>query len=182
VAIFIMSNIFLSSDLHLGHAAILNFKRSDGVTSLRVFEDVTHMNEYIIMQHNRVVQPSDKWYCLGDIAMNKKFLPILSRMNGEKILIKGNHDLDKASEYLKYFKDIRAVHQLNGFILSHIPIHPNSLSRWKGCIHGHLHSNVVTLGDTLVPDTRYTNVSVECLIDYTPVSLEEVSTLVKIQT
>ena len=169
-----MANIFLSSDMHFHHKNILTFKRNDG-SPLRVFEDVTHMNEYIVYMHNRVVGPSDKWYCLGDATMarNEAGLEILGRMNGEKILIKGNHDLAPIHQYLKYFKDIRATHQLDGFILSHIPIHTESLSRWSGNIHGHLHANVVKVGDTQVPDHRYINVSMECLEDYTPLSLEQ---------
>lgn len=170
-----MSNIFLSSDMHFHHKNILTFKRNDG-SPLRVFDDVTHMNEYIVMMHNRVVGPKDKWYCLGDCTMgkNEKALEILSRMNGEKILIKGNHDLAPAHQYLKYFKDIRGTHQLDGFILSHIPIHIESLSRWLGCIHGHLHANVVTKAGTKIPDPKYYSVCMEQLDDYKPVSLEEI--------
>lgn len=133
------------------------------------------------MQHNRVVSPSDKVYFLGDVAMakNAKTLDILLRMNGEKVLIKGNHDLAKSNEYLKYFKDIRGTHQLDGMLLSHVPIHPNSLSRWKVNVHGHLHYNRVTIGDTKVLDHRYFNVSMECLDDYTPISLEDLKKRVK---
>ena len=174
-----MSNIYLSSDPHFGHENILKFTKEDG-SPLRVFEDATHMNEYMVMQHNRVVQPNDKWYCLGDLAMHKKFLPILNRMNGEKILIRGNHDTESASEYLKYFKDVRGSHQLEGMLLTHIPIHPESLSRWKANIHGHLHSNRVMLPQspaTIYPakiDHRYYSVCMEQLDDYTPVSIEQV--------
>lgn len=169
-----MSNIFLCSDHHFDHKNILTFTRNDG-SPLRKFDDVTHMNEYMVMQHNRRVSPNDKVYFLGDVTMsrNAKGLGILRRMNGEKILIKGNHDLASSNMYLEHFKDIRACHQLDGFILSHIPVHPNSLSRWKANIHGHLHANVVTIGDTLVPDPRYINVSMERLISYTPISLEQ---------
>lgn len=167
--------------MHFHHKNILSFKLSDGVTPLRVFDDVTHMNEYIVMQHNRVVGPKDKWYCLGDVTMarNEAGLEILGRMNGEKILIKGNHDLAPAHQYLKYFKDIRATHQLDGFILSHIPIHTESLSRWDGCIHGHLHANKVKKdviaedgGTFKIDDHRYFSVCMEQLEDYTPISLE----------
>jgi calcineurin-like phosphoesterase family protein len=168
-----MPNIFLASDYHFGHESIMKFTRSDGVTPLRVFKDAAHMNEYIVMQHNRVVRPKDKVYMLGDIAMNKKFLPILLRMNGEKILIRGNHDTEPAGEYLKYFKDVRGTHQLDGMLLSHIPVHPSSLGKCKANIHGHLHANVVSIEGTDVPDRRYISVCMEQLDDYTPISLEK---------
>lgn len=179
-SIVTMSNIFLSSDMHFHHKNILTFKRNDE-TPLRVFADVTHMNEYIVYRHNLVVGPKDKWYCLGDVTMgkNEAALEILGRMNGEKILIKGNHDLAPAHQYLKYFKDIRATHQLDGFILSHVPIHTESLSKWVGNIHGHLHANVVLKEGTKIPDPRYINVSMEQLDEYAPVSLEELKSRIK---
>lgn len=167
-----MSNIFLCSDNHFHHANILTFKRNDG-TPLRVFEDVNHMNEYMVMQHNRVVQPCDKVYFLGDVTMGKnaKALEIIGRMNGEKILIKGNHDLAPARVYLEHFKDIRGTYQLDGMLLSHIPVHSQSLSRWKCNIHGHLHANAVQ-NEHGHEDRRYYSVCMERLDNYTPISLE----------
>lgn len=164
-------NVFLISDQHFGHKNILNFKRRDGITPLRVFSSVEEMDETMVERHNSVVRPNDKVYMLGDLAMNKKCLPIIARLNGEKILIKGNHDQEKLSGYAKYFKDVRGSHQLAGYLLTHIPIHPDSLSRWKASIHGHLHSDLVQLNGK--PDPRYINVSVE-QINYTPISLEEI--------
>lgn len=174
-----MSNIFLCSDHHFHHQNILTFKREDG-SPLRVFNDVNHMNEYMVMQHNRVVSPSDKVYFLGDVTMSRNTvgLQILSRMNGEKILIKGNHDLASASTYLTYFKDIRGTHQFDGMLLSHIPIHPDSLSRWKCNVHGHLHANRVKLPNGHI-DERYQSVCMEQLDDYTPISLEQLKSRMK---
>jgi calcineurin-like phosphoesterase family protein len=100
-------------------------------------------------------------------------LEILGRMNGEKILIKGNHDQCKPDAYLKYFKDIRGSHQFEGLIMTHIPIHPESLARWGLNVHGHLHYQVVKLPLAQIPDKRYFNVSME-RINYTPISLEEI--------
>lgn len=168
-----MANTFFCSDHHFGHSNILKFTRNGG-TPLRVFEDVDHMNEYMVMQHNRVVSPNDKVYMLGDLAMHKKYLPIIHRMNGEKVLIRGNHDLELARTYLEYFKDVRGTHQIDGMILSHIPLHPESLSRWKANIHGHLHANVVTNIGNKIPDPRYYSVCMEQLDDYKPVSLEQI--------
>ena len=43
---------------------------------------------------------------------------------------------------LPYFEDIRSVvSNRTGFIGLHIPLHPESLSRWGFNIHGHLHAN-----------------------------------------
>jgi calcineurin-like phosphoesterase family protein len=156
------------------HKNILTFKRDDG-TPLREFVDIDHMNEHIIKCHNEVVKPSDKVYFLGDVVMSRKnsALKILERLNGEKILVKGNHDQCDARAYLEYFKDIRGSHQFEGLIMTHIPIHPESLARWGLNVHGHLHSNVVKMARSQIPDKRYFNVSME-QINYTPISLEEV--------
>lgn len=133
------------------------------------------MNEYMVMQHNRVVGQEDRVYFLGDVCMPKTAaaLTILSRMNGKKVLIKGNHDMAKMSQYQMYFDDIRSVHTLDGMILSHIPVHPESLSRWKVNVHGHLHHRAVRFENTNIPDPRYVSVCMERLNDYTPISLEE---------
>lgn len=174
-----MSNIFFASDHHFHHKNILTFKNQDG-TPLRVFDDVDHMNEHMVYCHNRVVKPSDKVYFLGDVSMsrNAKGLEILGRMNGEKVLVKGNHDLCTPKQYLEHFKDIRGSHQFDGMILTHIPIHPESLARWGLNVHGHLHTNRVLTTSHLI-DQRYFNVSVE-QINYTPISLEEVKKNVRV--
>lgn len=174
-----MANIFFCSDHHFYHQNILTFKRDDG-TPLREFSDVNHMNEIMVQRHNERVRPNDKVYFLGDVTMsrNARGLEILGRMNGEKVLIKGNHDLCKPQQYLQYFKDIRGSHQFDGMILTHIPIHPDSLARWGLNVHGHLHYQVVRLPLSQIPDRRYYNVSME-RINYTPISLEEVKKQVR---
>jgi calcineurin-like phosphoesterase family protein len=164
-----MSNIFLASDHHLGHANIITFKdRNDSI--IRNFNSIEEHDEHIIEQHNKVVGISDRIYYLGDVLFSKKHLHLLSRMQGRKVLIKGNHDKLDLKDYLPYFDDIRGSHQLSGMVLTHIPVHPDSLSRWSFNIHGHLHQNNVMLPSGEL-DNRYFNVSLE-QINYTPISLE----------
>jgi calcineurin-like phosphoesterase family protein len=180
-------NTFLISDTHFSHRGITQFLRKDGVTKERPWDNVEDMDEALVKNWNSVVRPKDKVYHLGDVVINRSALPILERLNGEKVLIKGNHDVFRAEEYLKYFKDIRGSHKLNDYILSHIPLHPMSVhERWKGNIHGHLHSQRVKLthwnGSTVWEeiDSRYFCVSVE-QINYTPLSLEDVMKKIKEQ-
>lgn len=166
-----MPNTFFVSDHHFGHTkTLLEFKRADGLP-LRDFPSVEAMNEHMVERHNAVVAPGDKVYFLGDVTMSHKNLHYLTRMNGRKVLIKGNHDIAKPSQYAPFFYDIRATHVLAGLVLSHIPLHPQSMDRWKANVHGHLHDRIVMAGNE--PDLRYINVSVE-LIDFTPVSLEDI--------
>lgn len=173
-----MHKVFFISDTHFGHANALTFKRADG-SPLRDFKSVEEMDETMIDNWNRVVRPVDKVYHLGDVAINQKALPnILPRLNGKKRLVRGNHDVFKSKEYFKYFDEIYGVRVFGkeGFICSHIPIHTESLSRWKANVHGHLHSNKVIYDDPLeiyMEDERYINVSVE-QINYTPIELEQI--------
>ena len=101
---------------------------------------------------------------------------VLYRAHGDKVLIKGNHDILKLKEYAEYFRDVRAYHVLHRMLLSHIPIHWGSLGRFSCNIHGHLHSRKVMTpqGD---PDLCYLNVCVE-QTNFRPVSLDEVETKV----
>jgi calcineurin-like phosphoesterase family protein len=100
-------------------------------------------------------------------------------MNGDKVLIKGNHDKLELKEYLPYFRDIRACHQFDGMFLSHVPIHTESLSRWKINVHGHLHANRVMTAFGAKVAERYQSVCMEQLDDYTPISLEQLKSRIE---
>jgi calcineurin-like phosphoesterase family protein len=158
-----MSTTFLISDTHFGHLGVTKFLREDG-TKLRPWDSVEEMDEAMIENWNKVVTHNDKVYHLGDVVINRKALHTLYRLNGTKVLIKGNHDLFRLDEYTPHFKDIRAYHVLDQFLLAHIPVHPESLERWSAQIHGHLHANTLK-------NKRYINVSVE-QIDYTPIPFD----------
>lgn len=161
-----MAKTFLISDTHFGHSNILTFKRANG-SPLREFSSVQEMDETMIDNWNRVVSNSDKVYHLGDLTFsNRNLQEIMPRLNGTKVLIKGNHDNLKLSQYMQFFKDVRAYHILDKMLLSHIPVYIDSMERWGVNLHGHLHSNVI-------PDKRYINLSVE-QINYTPIDFEEI--------
>jgi calcineurin-like phosphoesterase family protein len=59
---------------------------------------------------------------------------------------------------------------MNGMILTHIPIHPDSLGRFGTNVHGHLHSNRVMKDGKI--DVRYHNVCVE-MTDFAPILFED---------
>ena len=172
-----MPSVFLVSDTHFGHAGVCRFLRDDG-TKLRPWDDPEKMDEDMIKLWNDTVRPNDKVYHLGDVVMHRKSLSIMHRLNGDKVLIKGNHDIFKLGDYVPYFRDIRAYHVMNNMILSHIPIHPESKGRFNANIHGHLHANRVKKDDKI--DPWYFNVSVE-QIDYKPILFEEVLERIKKQ-
>jgi calcineurin-like phosphoesterase family protein len=123
------------------------------------------MDQFIVDRWNSVVRPQDHVYHLGDVAMKKDSIETVSRCNGHKRLVRGNHDIFRTKEYLKYFDEIYGIRVLDGMIFTHIPIHPESLGRFKANVHGHIHASP-SYGE------KYFNVSVE-VVNYTPISLED---------
>lgn len=168
-----MSNVFLVSDLHLGHQGITQFLRPDG-TKVRPWDNIEDMDNALIQNWNETVKASDKVYVLGDCVINRKHLWKLGHLNGNKELIKGNHDVFRLEEYTPYFKDIKAYHTLDNKLLCHIPVHPTSKGRYSGNIHGHLHTfNVMLPHAPTKQDPWYFNVSVE-QHSYRPIALDEI--------
>ena len=137
-----MPAVFLTSDTHFGHTGVCRFTNSDG-SKMRPWTDPDEMDEEMIKRWNETVRPNDKVYHCGDVVINRKALKIMSRLNGDKVLIRGNHDIFRDDEYRLYFRELRAYHVMNGMILSHIPVHTDSLSRFGVNIHGHTHANRV---------------------------------------
>jgi calcineurin-like phosphoesterase family protein len=136
----------------------------------------------MIERHNAKVKEQDTVYFLGDVVINKKYLELVKRMNGRKILIRGNHDIFKDEEYREVgFEQIHGVRVfVDKFILSHIPLHPDCVSeRFRVNVHGHLHANEVmswqVIDEDIVykPDPRYLCVCVE-QTDFTPLHFDEV--------
>jgi calcineurin-like phosphoesterase family protein len=112
------------------------------------------------------------------VVINRKALKTLYRLNGDKVLIRGNHDIFRDDEYRQHFRELRAYHVMNGMILSHIPIHPESLGRFGVNIHGHLHTGRVMMNDPFgyrepMIDVRYHCVCVE-QTDFRPILFEDV--------
>ena len=177
-------NRFVISDHHLGHTnSWEKFKLEDG-SPLRPFTSTEEMNETMIERHNAKVKQQDTVYFLGDVVINKKYLELVKRMNGRKILIRGNHDIFKDEDYREVgFEQLHGVRVfVDKFILSHIPLHPDCVSeRFRVNVHGHLHANQVKLSaidmDTNATkqyiDPRYLCVCVE-QTDFTPLHFDEV--------
>lgn len=159
-------NIFIISDTHFGHYNAYTFYNYDG-TKMRPWDNDLEADEIMIQRWNEVVKPNDRIYHLGDVVFNRnKGDLILPRLNGRKVLIKGNHDKFKPNWYLKYFDDIRACHNRDNYLLTHIPVHPSSKARFIRNLHGHVHANHLT-----PEDKWYRNCCVE-VNDYRPVPFE----------
>ena len=176
-----MPAVFLTSDTHFGHNGVCHFTNKDG-SKMRPWTDPDEMDEEMVKRWNETVRPNDKVYHLGDVVINRKALKIMHRLNGDKVLIRGNHDIFRDDEYREHFRELRAYHVMNGMILSHIPIHTESLGRFGVNIHGHLHANRVMYRDLFsdeeLLDARYHCVCVEHT-DYRPILFEDVIKRIK---
>lgn len=153
------------ADLHLGHENLVS--KDDGRTQ---FESIEEHDEFIVERWNSVVRQKDRVYVLGDVCFGRirnNSFEKLSRMNGEKILVMGNHDAYAMEYYLEHFSRIVSSMNYKDGILTHIPVHPCQLDeRFKFNIHGHLHHKSLD-------DPRYRCVSCE-QVNFTPVVLSEV--------
>ena len=111
---------WVTSDLHFGHEAIIKYCK-------RPFATVQEMDEALIQNWNRLVQPTDTIYILGDmtLAPYKYFEPIAKRLNGIKYLVKGNHDHFSDGQYRKLgftvFEEIKMKLAGKTVRMSHYP-------------------------------------------------------------
>lgn len=82
-------NIWFTSDQHFYHDAILKFTE-------RNYTTVKEMNKDIIKRWNKQANPNDIIYVLGDFVWNtvktNEYRKILEKLNGNIVLIVGNHD------------------------------------------------------------------------------------------
>lgn len=97
---------FFISDLHFGHKNIIHYQKDT-----RKFMTVEEMDNHMIECWNKVVYKKDRVYVIGDFSFYRdieKTKEILSKLNGNKILIRGNHDLFTSKQYIEAgFEDVR---------------------------------------------------------------------------
>ena len=157
---------YFTADWHLNHINILRYCD-------RPFETVNAMNDEIIARINERVTNDDTLYVVGDAFMGslQEAPGLLRRINGRKVLIKGNHDrsiakmldvgFDEAYKTMTYtFPDNRVAH------LCHYPKPIDLLNDYDIQIHGHLHSGERVNG-------KRVNVAVD-LWDFYPVCVSDI--------
>ena len=175
-----MSKVFVISDTHFGHSGILTFKTKDH-TPLRPFNSLDEMHHTIIENWNNVVSDGDLVLHLGDVAFSgQAYDEIMPQLNGNKRLIRGNHDRFSESRYGRFFKKVLGCYIRDRYVFTHVPIHPQSVERWICNVHGHLHGDRVMRcrpppfsHQPMRDDKRYFNAAVE-QINYTPIDFEEI--------
>ena len=184
-----MKNFYIA-DLHFGHEMIIEF---DG----RPFASAEEMDAELVRRWNAAVGPDDVVYILGDFCWKgeKTWRRVLSALQGSKVLIRGNHDIETMSDALKaQFQDIRDVLTVKDgayrVLLSHYPLlffaHDMDPDTVMLCGHVHLtrENDYLNAWRAQLRENRTAKrgncgniINVGCMLpymDYTPRTLEEI--------
>lgn len=178
------------ADLHFDHENIIKHDK-------RPFLNAIEMEGVMVKNWNSVVKNEDTTYIMGDFCWGKeeKWISILKLLKGNKVLLKGNHDLKNMSKELrKMFQDICDYKEITDcqkhIIMSHYPILLYKGSYNPNCymLCGHVHmTRENDLLESWIEDIKrkkfydYDNCgniyNVGCMmpwINYTPRTLEEI--------
>lgn len=126
-------NDWFASDHHFFHRNIIGFCH-------RPFASTDEMHEKMIADHNNVVGKEDRVWFVGDFSFGEpeQTAWVLSRLHGQKFLIKGNHDHMRRINGAKGYSDIFHYKELkfgdDHVILSHFPF-----LLWNRAHHGAYH-------------------------------------------
>lgn len=135
--------VFVIADTHFGHENIIRY-------CSRPFKSVCDMDEAMVKNWNETVSNSDTIIHLGDLGLGSKdyIRGIVSRLNGKKILVYGNHDnwsesfyRDIGFAYVSRFPILYA----DFYLMSHAPLILSDTTPYFNC-YGHVHN-----------DARYTD-------------------------
>ena len=170
--------VYFVSDTHFFHrlmiSPVLENRR-------RPFDTIEQMNEVLIENWNSVVPVKGAHvFHLGDLSFGtaKDTVKVLSRLNGQKYLIMGNHDHRAFQKHFAWTKDYYELKVWESktycqrVILFHYPIgswHNVHYNSWQ--LHGHCHGGYrYTRGKQL-------DVGVDALPGYRPYTYLEIKQL-----
>ena len=172
---------YFISDTHFNHKNIIKYCN-------RPFKDVEEMNKVLIKNWNEAITDFDTVFHLGDVALTNEseIKELIPKLNGKKILIKGNHDkkskefFSKAGFWIVTESSLKLDDEK--IILSHKPLKDTEIPEGYINVHGHIHNNPLhkinpETNEMEYPEELYSeklhfNVSVD-VIEFKPISLEE---------
>lgn len=100
-------NTWITSDTHFGHDNILDFEPNR--KAQMIADGFDNQDEWIIHRWNSVIKPDDTVLHLGDFAF-KHIQEVQPRLNGNIILILGNHDRKGVQTYTSFQHVIRGCY------------------------------------------------------------------------
>jgi calcineurin-like phosphoesterase family protein len=134
--------VWVWSDTHFGHANIIKYTD-------RPFKSAQHMNQVMLANYLKVVQPEDLVLFGGDVAFEPRDVveQRLDSMPGVKILVLGNHDFSRRGDYLNYSAFEVAVMSFvfqrpsdgTNILVTHVPIRSDPWPKNIINLHGHTH-------------------------------------------
>lgn len=139
-----MASIYVISDTHFNQRMMIKFGK-------RPFKDLIEMNRKIITNWNHTVNDKDVVIIIGDLGSNNH-LPykyLFKRLNGKKILVKGNHDYFTRIQELKKLNNIKIYKQIEievgskSILLTHKPKKSKHQEAFHIVIHGHYHRKLL---------------------------------------
>jgi len=159
---------WFTADTHFGHENIIKYCN-------RPFKDADEMNDVLINNWNEQVAEDDTIFHLGDLCF-KKFHRgkdiVTEELNGNIILIKGNHD--KKQSIKTIIDSIIIKYNGRRIYLTHYPELGNHLML---TLAGHVHEkwkiNYITNSHGKRVGFPIVNVGVD-VWDFKPISLEEI--------
>lgn len=180
--------VFFTSDLHFGHEKVIKMDN-------RPFNSLEDMEEELIKRWNRKVAKEDRVYVLGDFiwkTAKNKAETIIKQLNGQIVLIKGNHDRflhnAQAKDALSGVKDYDDIYvtladgTYRRVILCHyfIPFY-NGHHRNAIHLHGHSHNTqehsleLKIIEESNAQGFNLQIYNVGCMLwNYEPVTLDEI--------
>jgi len=165
-------DIYLISDLHLGHANIIRYCSRPFLAS-----DVQEMDHVLIKNWNYTISPVNRVFYLGDLRYGKDALSALQyrkKLKGQITFIEGNHDTSELDTVLSHKLEYRGIR----FLLVHDPADAGEFDGWV--IHGHHHNNDLRHYPFINFEQRRVNVSAE-VVGYIPVNLNHICSLIEEQ-
>ncbi|MFA5348281.1 MAG: 2'-5' RNA ligase family protein [Methanoregula sp.] len=165
-------DIFLISDLHLGHADIIRY-----CARPFLFPDFREMDHVLIKNWNYTISPANRVYYLGDLGYGGAAASAgyyRNKLRGQISFIQGNHDNREQDASPPM---IVLEHGGFRFCLVHDPSDaPKGFDGWV--IHGHYHNNNLRRYPFINFELRRINVSAEVL-GYVPVNLDHICTIIR---
>ena len=189
--------VYVTSDSHFNHINILKYEPN---RKKHLGETIEAHDEELIARYNSKVKPNDLVYFLGDIGFGSipYLKSVISKLNGNKILILGNHDKHSKNAYLS-MGFLVVCHGMEikvgktRLVLSHYPYrkpwwkvifpwqykerdrHKRPFNNGRWLMHGHVHSGGSYKIKKVINKQIHIGVDAN---NYYPVSLDEISTII----
>jgi calcineurin-like phosphoesterase family protein len=175
----LLMGYYFTADTHFNHDAIMRHCK-------RPFKEVGLMDDYLIDAWNRTVDPAGVIVIAGDFAWDHNHDYVVkyyvSKLNGNKIWLKGNHDRWMGGRNTSFHWEYLYHKMMGGKPKTTIAVSHYPMRSWKNSghgsinLHGHCHG-------TMTPLKRQLDIGVDnakkLLGDYVPFSWEQIQEIVQ---